>query len=421
MSYREKIKDAGIKNEFDHSYLLFLAEEEKQEEYSFQMLVQNEIPGLLNCRLRYIEDDPYYSYEISSKRSLLQEYRDKKICYTDLRELFYKINGIIKKAADYLLEKEGFLLEPEYIFSDLQTEELCCVYLPVVSCFENIGERYRGLAEFLLDKTDHKDEHAVNAVYQFYKMSKEDFFSFDAFIGFLEKEDMIMQAKARRKEEKNCLAEESSAMDRDEGDETETKGNDWTEEKRCFHWKAPCILLITGVLLTVSALFFPIVKAFSLYLLLPGLTLNIMSVILWGMAFYQWFMGKQQEDYMEMDPQVTVEEYFDDMLDNETVYFDEDLTLRLKWKEGHFSKEYALMTFPVTVGKLKESVQMCIEDASISRLHARFTQQDEAVILQDLDSTNGTWVNGKKLTAGEEAIIRRNDEIQFGKIIVNVV
>jgi len=109
------------------------------------------------------------------------------------------------------------------------------------------------------------------------------------------------------------------------------------------------------------------------------------------------------------------------MLDNETVYFDEDLTLRLKWKEGHFSKEYALMTFPVTVGKLKESVQMCMEDASISRLHARFIQQDEAVVLQDLDSTNGTWVNGKKLAAGEETVIRRNDEIQFGKIIVNVV
>ena len=173
MLYREIKRDAGIKNEFDHSYLLFLMEEEKREEYSFQMLLQNEIPGLLSCRVRYIEEDSYYSYEISSKRSLLQEYRDKKLYYADLKELFYKINGIIKKATDYLLEKDGFLLDPEYIFMDSQTEELYCVYLPVNDCTDTNVERYRGLAEFLLERTDHKDEHAVNAVYQFYKMSKD--------------------------------------------------------------------------------------------------------------------------------------------------------------------------------------------------------------------------------------------------------
>ncbi len=420
MLYRENIRDAGIKNEFDHSYLLFLMEEDKREEYSFQMLLQNEIPGLLNCRLRYIEEDSYYSYEISSKKSLFQEYRDKKLYYKDLKELFYKISEVIKQAADYLLEKEGFLLNPEYIFMDQQTEELYCVYLPVNNCFSSNMERYRGLSEFLLERTDHRDEHAVNAVYQFYKMSKEDFFSFDAFIGFLEKEDLMIQAKERRREERKYLPEESSNMDRDVRNESETTRNDRMEEKNGFHWKAPCILLITGTFLAAAG-FLPIVKPFFMYLLLSGLTMSVLSFILWGMAFYNWFKGNKQEEYMEMDQVVTVEEYFDNMLDNETVYFDEDLTLHLKWKEGHFSKEYALMTFPVTVGKLKESVQMCIEDASISRLHARFMQQDEAVILQDLDSTNGTWVNGKKLTAGEEAVIRRNDEIQFGKIIVNVV
>ena len=31
MLYREIKRDAGIKNEFDHSYLLFLMEEEKRE------------------------------------------------------------------------------------------------------------------------------------------------------------------------------------------------------------------------------------------------------------------------------------------------------------------------------------------------------------------------------------------------------
>lgn len=421
MLYSEKIKDAGIRNEFDRSYLLFTMEEGEREEYSFQMLLQNEISGLLNCRLRYIEDDPYYSYEISSKRSLLQEYSDRKFRYRDLKELFYKINGILKTAADYLLEKEGFLLEPEYMFFDLETEELYCVYLPVVFRLGTACGRYRGLAEFLLEKTDHKDEYAVNIVYQFYKMSKEEFFSFEAFIGFLEKEDLMFQAKERRKEEKKSLSETELVTDRNEVYETGVMMGAEMKEEKVFHWKKPCIVLIIGVLLIITALFLPAVRAFSLCLLMPGLTMVVLALILWGMALYHWLKGNEEDKLVEMEEPVTVEEYFDDLLDSETVYFDEDLSLRLKWKEGHFSKEYTLMTFPVTVGKLKESVQMCIEDASISRLHARFTQQEGTVILQDLDSTNGTWINGKRLAAGEEAVIGRDDEIQFGKIIVNVV
>ena len=110
-----------------------------------------------------------------------------------------------------------------------------------------------------------------------------------------------------------------------------------------------------------------------------------------------------------------------DVADDVTVFFDQDEYLTLKWKEGHFSKEYILEEFPVTVGKMQSSVQMVIEDVSVSRLHARFRKHGNAVYLQDLDSTNGTFVNKRQLKPSEESIIKRGDEIQFGKIIVNVV
>lgn len=420
MLSRDNLAEAIIKNEFDHSYLLFPMKEDQKEEYSFQMLSQNTIPGLLSCHVRYIEELSYFSYEISSKKSLLQEYSDKKIGYKELKELFHAINTILKNAAEFLLEKEGFVFEPEYIFIDLETEDFCCVYLPVEICLDS-RNKYRGLADFLLDRTDHKDEHAVNIVYQFYKMSKEEFFSFDTFIGFMEKEELIFRAQERRKEEKERSVDERMVRDNNRILETQEREEEKETEKKAFHWKVPGVLSAAGILLIGIYLFVPMGEKLAFYFLLAGLTIIAVAVILWGMAFYNRFGRSSQEDFMELDTPVTVEEYFDDMLDNETVYFDEELTLRLKWKEGRFSKEYALTKYPVTVGKLRESVQLYIEDASISRLHARFTLQDETIIVQDLDSTNGTWVNGKKLAAGEEAVIRRNDEIQFGKIIVNVV
>ena len=56
----------------------------------------------------------------------------------------------------------------------------------------------------------------------------------------------------------------------------------------------------------------------------------------------------------------------------------------------------------------------------VSRKHAIFYIVNGEVLIFDA-STNGTFVNGRRLASGEEVVIKRNDEIQFGKIVVNVV
>lgn len=48
---------------------------------------------------------------------------------------------------------------------------------------------------------------------------------------------------------------------------------------------------------------------------------------------------------------------------------------------------------PILVGRL-ESCTIVVEDASVSRHHAEISRIEDAVVLADLDSTNGTRVNG---------------------------
>lgn len=52
-------------------------------------------------------------------------------------------------------------------------------------------------------------------------------------------------------------------------------------------------------------------------------------------------------------------------------------------------------------------------DLDVSSRHATVLLQDEMFILRDLGSTNGTFVNGKRLTT--DHVIASEDEIQFGK------
>lgn len=383
------------------------------------MLIQNSIPGIPECKVRYQDEKVYLAYDVTGKKTLEKSYADRKIQFADLTELFYNIRKIIHCANEYLLDRAGFMLQPRYMFTDLETGELSCLYH---MCEENAGkeERYRPLADFLLDKIDHKDEHAVNVAYYFYKISKEEYFSFESFIGFMEKECLIVQTENKKREQ--LKAEEPLVKEKEESI-IEDNNSGYEKIRKSTREKVGIIigLFLAGCGLIAVYLLLPFFQKYMIFTLVPGITIIIVVIVLMIHSIIDWYKEKCVQQYEELEEPVRVEDYFEDLADDVTVFFDQDDYLTLRWKERNFSKEFILEDFPVTVGKMQSSVQMVIEDVSVSRLHARFRKQGNTIYLQDLDSTNGTYVNEKQLSAGEERIIKRGDEIQFGKIIVNVV
>jgi pSer/pThr/pTyr-binding forkhead associated (FHA) protein len=71
----------------------------------------------------------------------------------------------------------------------------------------------------------------------------------------------------------------------------------------------------------------------------------------------------------------------------------------------------------ITVGR-DSTNGITINDAEISRRHARLTYQGGKYILEDLGSTNGTFVNGQRL-AGPR-VLKTGEVISFGEQIVLV-
>lgn len=59
----------------------------------------------------------------------------------------------------------------------------------------------------------------------------------------------------------------------------------------------------------------------------------------------------------------------------------------------------------------------------VSRQHALLLPADEGLYLIDLDSTNGTWINGLYLQPGQKYPLRTGDVVEFGllKMLVRVV
>jgi pSer/pThr/pTyr-binding forkhead associated (FHA) protein len=65
----------------------------------------------------------------------------------------------------------------------------------------------------------------------------------------------------------------------------------------------------------------------------------------------------------------------------------------------------------VTLGRNPES-DVFLDDVTVSRKHAEVRRHDEAFHVHDVQSLNGTYVNGERV---EETKLATGDEIQVGK------
>jgi len=58
--------------------------------------------------------------------------------------------------------------------------------------------------------------------------------------------------------------------------------------------------------------------------------------------------------------------------------------------------------------------------AGVSRHHAAITYADGVYTIKDLGSTNGTWVNNKRLLAQMPVVLQSGDQIRLGALVIYV-
>ena len=64
----------------------------------------------------------------------------------------------------------------------------------------------------------------------------------------------------------------------------------------------------------------------------------------------------------------------------------------------------------VRIGRLREC-EVCLADVNVSREHAEIVREGEGWAIADLDSTNGTFVNGERV---QRAVLKDGDIIEVG-------
>ena len=69
----------------------------------------------------------------------------------------------------------------------------------------------------------------------------------------------------------------------------------------------------------------------------------------------------------------------------------------------------------ITIGRAATSTISVPDDTFVSQLHARVFRTSTETFLEDLGSTNGTYLNGARLTSAE--LLRKGDRVQIGSTV----
>lgn len=161
---REFVKDRK-------SNYMVLKGEGCERSYKNKMLAQYTISGFLRTESRSIDNMELYFYDITDLKSADTVFKNKTICFSDVKILMEGIFQTIDNSLEYFLEQDDFILHPDYIYmkEDLSILQLC--YFPGYN--ESIVEQLSSLFEYIMNKANYQEEALVLLIYALYKKSSE--------------------------------------------------------------------------------------------------------------------------------------------------------------------------------------------------------------------------------------------------------
>ena len=436
---------AEYKRDVSHHYLI-LEEEEGIDTSSYQvrMLAGNVIPSLLHCRLQNLDGKLFFYYEITSRQSLSSYYEEKKFKVEDVRLIFGGFVQVMEELAEYLLNPEQLLLRPEYIYLDIEKRQV------FFCCFPGSGtavqDQLRELMEYMLPKLDQEDQAAVFLGYGIYRKMLEPGFQMENI-----KEAVYHRDKEELPPEEGQDRERENRGNHDEGpgpvpeplqveersyQEPECRDQKSGDDIRFIIIGCAGALAVTAILLAGGLLgYLPWIPA--------ELVMGCGIAAVGAGGFAAWRKEKikkkkeREQDFFRRDISpdsagntVRSDEICrgvpedDPVLPEQPGFYGETEALfsvsgrgpasLVSREPGELATIYLEQEFTV-VGKMTGAADAVIPVSTVSRIHARIRRRDNEYYLEDLNSRNGTSVNGRMLKNEEEYQLQDEDEVDFAQ------
>ena len=86
-------------------------------------------------------------------------------------------------------------------------------------------------------------------------------------------------------------------------------------------------------------------------------------------------------------------------------------------EKGGAQRQLDFEAAEIGIGRLEDN-DLCLPKNNVSKHHARLVFKDDRYVIVDQKSTNGTYVNGRRITG--PMVVRRGDKIYIGDFILTL-
>lgn len=445
--------EVSYRRDLNHNYMILENDRITGQEYMVRMIEQNRIPELLEFQVRKMNGRTYLYYEITSRQPVAQIYEGRALRSQDIRNLLTGVRDGLDKARQYLLDGRDLLLDPEYLYMDPDTRKIQLCYVPYSGQDED--NTFLKLAEYILKHLDHGEKAAVDLGYALYNQSVRENFSLTEVIKLLLQEDIRKENEVQNREilpERQEKENKEQSADRKSTDRPpktgkrtkkealrqETAAAALQKQRKRRAWLAACLGAAAGLVVFGAVVYFG-----ELDLTQTGGLAFLLLAIIW--LIYSSLKGKEKRgkwmdeaDGEELDeeeaylealmqeglemPEATEDQYKEkdeeewEELDGATRCLTETergRSFRLVSLEADKYGDILLDKQKLLVGKRKEQADIWLKDPSVSRLHARLEQEGESCFVTDLNSLNGTFIEGQRLMPNERREARDGMRISF--------
>ncbi len=430
--------------DLNHNFLIINEKlEEESHGYQYRMISGNKIEHLLDCKIRYVNEECSFYYEISSKQNLKSLFEKKQMEYEHIYNLLENIREALEKLDAFLLDSRCLVLAPEYIFAEPESREYFFLYYP---CAEETDRQsaLMSLAEFLLDRVNREQEEATEIVYKIYESIQDNRFILPQILSWFpssaaewEEVDTVKEILEKEKIGEEDWIEEENLKRADQVTAAEEREN-----------HLPIVGILSFLCAAAAAAtvsigyFFTLSMEEKLVATAGTIVLVVLSALMFLYFIFNLLKNKNRvkvQDKMLLEREESVEsqlisksafqrenmeymkkgEYEKQEEYGNTIFLDVSSYKKEKKLYGvNKGNKYhiSLEQLPCTIGKMAGNVDIVIKDSTISRIHARFTKQEDGIYVTDMNSTNGTFKNGLRLEPNETVKIECGDELRFGKM-----
>ena len=173
--------EVSYSRRLDYQYMMIETDEEARSDYRLSMLINNRINGFLPVHVQQMNGKSTLSYEITSLENLPEFLDARKIAYDEMVSLLLQFCSAVSEAGRYLLDGEGILLEPQYIYVSKSLERIRFCYYPYQHM--PLHQSVNVLCRFLIDHIDYDDRRSLELAYGLFQESLRENLSISVIVG----------------------------------------------------------------------------------------------------------------------------------------------------------------------------------------------------------------------------------------------